>query len=390
MSAVTAARGTAGSVMVVDDNPANLKLMGDMLGMQGYEVRLFPRGRMALASAAQKPPELVLLDINMPEMDGYEVCRRLKADASLAQIPVIFLSALHDTQDKVKGLQCGGVDYIAKPFQVEEVQARVETHLKVYTLQRALQFQNEHLERTVACRTRELQEAHTRLKILDTAKDDFLKLISHEFRTPLNGLLGAGELLLGKLPQTEATQELVEMFEISRKRILSMLDDALLLTQIDVAGERFAPLPVSLRSVLDRALGMSAGAACEAGVALNAATQHDCAVLGDERLLATALHEMIEAGLQFASPGSTIQVKQEETARVSIDIAGRTIPERLIEKFFDVFAMHEASIAGVVLGLGPALAYRILSLFGGGASVENRGAAGIRLTALLRETPPAG
>src|ERR1700757_1461092 len=93
------ARGRESNVMVVDDNPANLKLMGDMLGQQGYEVRLFPRGRLALASAAQRPPEVILLDINMPEMDGYEVCRRLKADVGLAQIPVIFLSALQETAD---------------------------------------------------------------------------------------------------------------------------------------------------------------------------------------------------------------------------------------------------------------------------------------------------
>src|SRR5581483_1241003 len=223
----------------------------------------FPRGRLALASAAQRLPELILLDINMPEMDGYEVCKRLKSDPALAQIPVIFLSALQETADKVKGLQCGGVDFISKPFQLEEVHARVETHLKVYTLQRTLQFHNEKLEETVAERTRQLQEAHTRLLLLDHAKSEFLRLISHELRTPLNGLLGVGELLLDELPPTPEHQELIEMFEASRKRMLRILDDGLLLTQISVESQRFQPAPVAFRTVLDQALNRSEALARE-------------------------------------------------------------------------------------------------------------------------------
>src|ERR1700730_1292209 len=115
-------------IMAVDDQPENLRLLEDMLRHRGYMVRSFPRGRLALAAARQNPPDLILLDINMPEMNGYEVCERLKNDAQLAGIPVIFLSALSETDDKVKAFRSGGVDYIAKPFQVDEVQARVDTH----------------------------------------------------------------------------------------------------------------------------------------------------------------------------------------------------------------------------------------------------------------------
>ena len=173
--------------MLVDDQPANLKLLEDMLKKQHYVVRSFPRGRLALAAAAERPPELILLDINMPEMDGLEVCRRLKSDPKLAAIPVIFLSALNETEDKVKAFRCGGVDYITKPFQFEEVQSRVASHLKLHELQQALRRQNEELEDLVQARTRELQEAHARLKVLDQSKSEFLCLISHELRTPLNG-----------------------------------------------------------------------------------------------------------------------------------------------------------------------------------------------------------
>jgi putative two-component system response regulator len=136
----------AGNVMVVDDNPANLNLLENMLRQYGYVVRSFPRGRLAIAAAQQHPPDLVLLDINMPEMDGFEVCERLKGDARLARVPVIFLSALNAVEDKIKGLQTGGVDYISKPFHFEEVRARVETHLR---LQRAQQAERDLLEKTL-------------------------------------------------------------------------------------------------------------------------------------------------------------------------------------------------------------------------------------------------
>ncbi len=135
-----------GNIMAVDDNPANLKLLEDMLRNEGYEVRSFPLGRLALAAADQEPPDLILLDVNMPEMNGYEVCERLKSSARLACIPVIFISALSATEDKVKGFQSGGADYVSKPFQFEEVRARVETQLKLRRAQRA---ERDVLERTL-------------------------------------------------------------------------------------------------------------------------------------------------------------------------------------------------------------------------------------------------
>jgi DNA-binding response OmpR family regulator len=136
-----------GNIMVVDDNPANLKLLEDMLRQHRYEVRSFPRGRLALAAAGQEPPDLILLDINMPEMTGYEVCQQLKSTPRLASVPVIFLSALNAVEDKVKGFGAGGVDYISKPFQFEEVEARVEIHLK---LRRAHQAEHDLLEKTLS------------------------------------------------------------------------------------------------------------------------------------------------------------------------------------------------------------------------------------------------
>jgi CheY-like chemotaxis protein len=136
-----------GNIMVVDDNPANLKLLEGMLRQHGHEVRSFPLGRPALLAASQDPPDLILLDINMPEMNGYEVCEQLKANPHLAAVPVIFLSALNAVEDKIRGFHAGGVDYISKPFQFEEIEARAETHLK---LGFARQAERELLEKTLS------------------------------------------------------------------------------------------------------------------------------------------------------------------------------------------------------------------------------------------------
>jgi two-component system, sensor histidine kinase and response regulator len=375
------------TIMVVDDNPANLKLLERMLAQAGYGVRSFSRGRPALVSAAQNPPDLILLDINMPELTGYEVCEQLKSDDKLAPIPVIFLSALSQTEDKVKALQCGGVDYISKPFEFEEMKARVETHLMLRRLQRALQSQNERLEQAVAARTAELAEANRRLTILDRSKNEFLELISHEFRTPLNGLLGVGELVLSELTDSPEDDELRGMFEVSRQRILSILDDAMLLTQIDVQRERFLAGSVKLSLALKRAVDKSTELARNRQVTLAPVSGGDGTVVGDEDLLVKALTALIETAVKFSEHHQTVQIAGSADADrivVTIESHGKAIPVDQIPKFFDLFSVGEASTPGGDLGLGPPVACRILALFGGTVTVGNRDGCGIRLTICLR------
>jgi len=130
------------SILIVDDVAANLQVLTGMLDDRGYLTRPVTSGKMALLAAQNDPPDLVLLDITMPGMDGYEVCALMKANEKLKDIPVIFISALHETLDKVKGFGVGGLDYVTKPFQFEEVHARVETHLKLRRLQLQLEEQN--------------------------------------------------------------------------------------------------------------------------------------------------------------------------------------------------------------------------------------------------------
>ncbi len=134
-----------GDILVVDDNPVNLDLLSNMLLDHSYRVRVATSGRRALAAARSRPPDLVMLDINMPEMDGYDVCRSLKADEATVAVPVIFISALDEAMDKVRAFEVGGADYVTKPFQFEEVLARIEVQLKLARLQRDLETKNAEL-----------------------------------------------------------------------------------------------------------------------------------------------------------------------------------------------------------------------------------------------------
>jgi len=138
--------GQPASILVVDDTPANLQILAGMLKDRGYKVRPVPSGKLALQAAQRDPPDLILLDINMPEMNGFEVCERLKNDDQLKGIPVIFISAHTEQIDKVKAFAIGGVDYLTKPFQMEELHARVETHLRLRRLQIELEEYSRHLE----------------------------------------------------------------------------------------------------------------------------------------------------------------------------------------------------------------------------------------------------
>lgn len=140
-----------GNILAVDDTPASLKLLADLLAEEGYQVRAALSGELALNAAINNPPELVLLDICMPGMDGFEVCRQLKANPKTQGIPVIFVSAISETVEKVQGFELGAVDFVTKPFQREELVARVRTHLEFNRLRN-------HLEEMVVERTLELRE----------------------------------------------------------------------------------------------------------------------------------------------------------------------------------------------------------------------------------------
>lgn len=146
-------------ITIIDDNPQNLNVLSQMLLKQGFKVTAFPQGALALKAIEKQPPDLILLDITMPGMSGYEVCSNLKQDDRLKDIPIIFISALHDTESKVKAFNFGGVDYITKPFQFEEVQARVRTHLNLRHMRLEIEDYSLRLEELVAEQVKEIADS---------------------------------------------------------------------------------------------------------------------------------------------------------------------------------------------------------------------------------------
>ena len=180
-------KSAKGNILIVDDTPENLRLLSNVLTERGYKVRSVINGAMALMGAKAAPPDLILLDINMPDMNGYEVCEALKADEQTREIPVIFISALDEVLDKVKGFAVGGRDYITKPFQLEEVLARIENQLTIRNLQQQLQEQNQRLQQEISDR----EKAEQALRV-------FLHSISHDLRNPVTGMLMVLKNLLNR------------------------------------------------------------------------------------------------------------------------------------------------------------------------------------------------
>ncbi|MEM9925540.1 MAG: ATP-binding protein [Cyanobacteria bacterium P01_D01_bin.50] len=183
----SATNKAASDILVIDDTPENLALLSQILKDKGYKVRSVTKASTGLRGAKAAPPDLILLDVKMPEMNGYEVCQHLKADKSTRDIPVIFISALGDVLDKVKAFEVGGVDYITKPLQVEEVLARIKTHLTIRQLQQQLQTQNRQLQQEIVERTSAEEKFAKAFRlspnpiIIATLKDNRFIDINHSF-----------------------------------------------------------------------------------------------------------------------------------------------------------------------------------------------------------------
>ncbi len=212
-----------GDVLIVDDTPANLRLLAGMLTDQGHKVRPAPNGKLALMAARAAPPDLILLDINMPGMNGYEVCAALKDDPLTRDIPVIFISALDQTEDKVKAFTLGGVDYITKPFQIEEVLARVRTHLALYALQRQL-----------AAANRELRTANAELAASNADLNAFARTVAHDLKNPLSAVIGFSSLLESRFTRMEPEKIADNLHRITRTgyKMRDIIDELLLFARV--------------------------------------------------------------------------------------------------------------------------------------------------------------
>lgn len=208
------------SILIVDDNPTNLHLLSRMLSQHNYQVRAVNDGLRAIEAVQASAPDLILLDINMPDMDGYEVCEKLKADEKTRPIPIIFISALSDTEDKVKAFTVGGVDYVSKPFQIKEVMARVETHMG--------------LKRTT-------DELGMRIQELDA----FAHTVAHDLKGPLNIVMGYVGLLEDEckaLPDDTMAQDCLRAIFDTTKKMNTIIEELMLLAGLRKVEAKIVPL----------------------------------------------------------------------------------------------------------------------------------------------------
>jgi len=212
----TAETPPKGNILIVDDTPANLRLLSSMLADQGYKVRSVISGQMALTAAQAAPPDLILLDIRMPDMNGYDVCERLKSDEDTRDIPIIFISAMDATEDKVKAFNVGGVDYVTKPFQLEEVLARVETHLALRYLQSSLQ-----------------QEIIERDKLI-AELDAYAHTVAHDLKNPLGTLIGFSSMLETSYTELSDEQLLLCVNTIAKsgRKMTNIIEELLLMASV--------------------------------------------------------------------------------------------------------------------------------------------------------------
>ncbi|MEG4032973.1 response regulator [Microcoleus sp. S36b_A4] len=218
-----------GNILIVDDTPENLQVLSATLCDRGYKVRGVINGKMAIRAARSGCPDLILLDIKMPDMDGYEVCTQLKEDPKTSEIPVIFISALDEVLDKLTAFQVGGVDYVTKPFHVAEVLARIEHQLTIQRLKKQLLDRNKELQEEII----ERKKAEEAAAAASLAKSQFVANMSHELRTPLNAILGFTQVMSRDSLLSHENLENLRIINRSGQHLLELINDVLDLSKIE-------------------------------------------------------------------------------------------------------------------------------------------------------------
>lgn len=327
------------TIMVVDDTPANLRLLEDMLEEAGYRVLAFPRGDLALRAAAKSPPDLILLDILMPGMDGFEVCRRLKSDKNLKDIPVLFISAVTDTENKVKAFSLGGVDFVTKPFQSEEVLARVKTHLELKGARD------------------ELRQAYEELKLVEQQRDKLVQMIVHDMRSPLTALIGNLELAeMSSLPDEASSA--IERALVTTRLLATMMSSMLDVSRMEEERLPLRLLQTDLGEVINAAI--SEVEVLKGGRELSVALPEGKVIIScDPGIIRRVVQNLLDNALKFTDQRTgSVKVtllNMEDRVRVSVKDNGPGIPReyhgRVFDKFFQVQARQKGQKYSTGLGL---------------------------------------
>lgn len=341
-------------ILVVDDVPGNLVILNDILEANGFKVRPVLNGTLALQVAEKEKPDLILLDIMMPDMDGFEVCRRFKEHEQLHDIPIIFISALTDTGDIVKAFNSGGVDYISKPFRAQEVVARVSTHI---TLKR---------------QKRELQE-------LNAAKDKFFTIIAHDLRGPFNGFLGLTQIMAEEISTltTDEIQRMAVDLNSSASKLFQLLKNLLNWSRIQQGLMPFNPEKLDLYTIINKSIGLHQDAAKMKGIGIVNSISEGQMVFADNNLFQTVIRNLLSNAIKFTNKGGNIILSAHSNdvglIQISIKDSGIGISPEMIGKLFRIDSRtgRKGTEGELSTGLGLLLCKEFVEKHGGKIWVES-------------------
>lgn len=351
------------NILIVDDIPANLKVLGEILKNEGYKVRPVPSGTLALQVAEKEKPDLILLDIIMPEMDGFEVCRQLKANTRLNDIPVIFISALNETNDVVKALNTGGVDFITKPFQTEEVVARVKTHVKLY--QQSIELIN-----------------------LNATKDKFFSIIAHDLKGTLGGFMGMTEILaeeMSNMAEAEIQDYLGTLRDAS-VNLFRLLENLLQWARLKQGAIHFNPETIKFLTVGNECLALLKEAAKNKNIRIVKEIDGNILVFADNNILQTIVRNLISNAVKFTPKDGTVKlsakITDEQSVTISVKDSGIGMSQDMIATLFNPGARNgrPGTEGEPSTGLGLMLCKEFIETLGGKIKVESEEGKGTEFT----------
>ncbi|OQY26923.1 MAG: hypothetical protein B6244_12145 [Candidatus Cloacimonetes bacterium 4572_55] len=303
-------------ILIVDDKPENLDVLIASLKRRDYAISVALTGEKAIALVKESPPDIILLDVIMPGIDGFETCRRLKEDARTKDVPIIFMTALSDTVDEVTGFELGGVDYVTKPFKLEKVLARVKAHLTIQSQKKALMD-------------------------LNATKDQFFSIIAHDLRNPLFGLISLIELEL----TADQLNDWIKDVEISTKNMFKLLENLLDWANIQQGQMKFAPTLIPLHIIVSIGVDMYRTRADQKGVRLESRISSDTTVYGDIDMIETVIRNLLNNAVKFCSEGDEIVITEQPIGdnfvEISVADTGIGMSEVRQKKLFRIGERHK-------------------------------------------------
>lgn len=367
----------SGNILVVDDTPANLEVIVETLSAAGYTVWAVTSGQRALKQLQTHIPDLILLDIQMPEMDGFVTCKMIKANANTAGIPIIFITALSDTDSIIKGFSLGAVDYISKPFRELELLARIQTHIKLQALTQQLkeQVQQAEISKQVA------EVAKRDAEVANQAKSEFLATMSHELRTPLNAILGFAENLQDKIlgDLNDGQLKAIATIENSSYHLLSLIKDILDLAKIDAGKLEIAPGPTAFEGFCQECIQFIYPLAQNKKIQLiSDITPYIPSINIDSLRVRQILINLLSNAVKFTPSGGQVSFKakvHEDSSIVEFHVidTGIGIAQNDLSKLFQAFVQLDSRLNRQYegTGLGLSLVKRLVELQNGHIYVES-------------------